>query len=118
MTLTVDRQTGKVFETEIHPFYRRLWLNPQVTKGDRIPVSIRTEDPTELLFTVKSQALITVDWNHFNCWRFEASFQDEQYRMWYDDQYGLRIRFEVLRKISQHQFSAHTVWQLQQVQMN
>ena len=118
MMLTVDRQTGKVFKTEIHPFYRRLWLNPHVTIGESIPVSIRIGDPTELLFTVKGQELITVDMNHFNCWRFEASFQDKHYRMWYDNQYGLRIRFEAMRWISQHQFSAHTVWQLQQVHMN
>lgn len=117
-TLNVDRQTGKVFETEIHPFYRRLWLNPCIIIGDRIPVSIRIEDPTELLFAVKGKELKTMDNNQVNCWRFEAYFQDEHYRMWNDDQYGLRIRFETMRRISPHQFAAHTVWQLHQVHMN
>jgi hypothetical protein len=117
-TVTLDRQTGKVIEAESHPFYRRLWLNPHVTIGDSIPISIRIKDPTELWFTVKGLDLKTVDMNHFNCWRFEASFQNEHYRIWYDDKDGLRIRFEALRRISQHQFSAHTVWQLQQIHMS
>lgn len=118
MTLTFDRHTGKVIEAATHPFYRRLWLNSLVSIGDQVPISIRIEDPIELLFTVKDQELKTVDRNHFNCWCFEASFQDEHYRMWYDDKFGLRIRFEAGKRISPLQFAAHTVWQLQQVHMN
>lgn len=118
MTYIVDRQTGKAIDDETHPFYRRLWLNPLFTIGDNIPVSIRLENPTDLLFTVTGQDMKTVDMNHFNCWRLDASFKDEHYRIWYDHHYGIRIRFEAMKPISQHQFSAYTVWELQQAYMN
>jgi hypothetical protein len=114
-TYTVDRQTGKATEAQIHSFYNRLWLHTIITEGDQIVFPIRQKNPSELIFTVTGQEMRTMNIHRIKCWCFEATYQNERYRFWHDCQYGLRIRFEAMTQTTQHNYSAHTVWQLQQL---
>jgi hypothetical protein len=112
---TINRQTGKAIESQSHSFYNRLWLHSLITEGDQIALPIRHENPFELMFTVTGQEMRTMDIHRIKCWRFEATYQNERYRFWYDCQYGICIRFEAMTQTTQKNYSAHTVWQLQQL---
>ena len=114
-TYMLDRQTGKAIEAETHPFYSRLWIHPLITKGDHMAFPIRHKNSIELLFTVTGQEMRKLGIHCINCWCFEATYQNERYRFWYDRQYGLRVRFEAMTQTTPSKYSAHTVWQLQQL---
>lgn len=114
-TYALDRQTGQAIEGELHPFYNRVWLQPAIREDDQLVFPIRHQNPSELVFTVTGQECRILDVHQIPCWCFEATYQHEGYRCWYDQKYGLRIRVEARTRFSQDKYSTHRVWQLQQL---
>lgn len=112
---SIDIQTRKSIE-DVHPFYGDLWIEPDVRIGQKIKIAVNHWQEIKE-FTVLGIELVDSDIGSIPCWKLEGEDGDEHYTLWFDRDFGIRIRYESapISPVHTSRYSANTVWKLVQI---